>query len=142
MVARTHYAEGRLVTNFLRGLFVILGWVIYFYVIPGLHWSFLFVFLISGVIVAEIIGSIWIQSKRKSTKRTRASRDSSSKQKVRNTRLSRTTILKSGLSDEEIINTDIDTLSGTDFERLIKLYLEIKGMTSNGLAGLAVMRWT
>lgn len=133
-MARTHYAEGRLIANFLRGLFVLSGLAVYFYVIPGLHWSFLFIFLILGVIAAEIIGATWTRNKRKSTTRTKAPTNPSSK-RSQTKEQNRTSNLKHNLSDEEIINADIDTLSGTDFERLMELYYKDKGYSVERVGG-------
>lgn len=127
-MARTYYSEGRQIANFLRGLFGLLGLALYFFVIPGLHWSFLFIFLFAGIFAAEIIGAIWTRNRRKSAKNTKASAQQSTRRKVQATakqdNASRT---KRKLTDEEIINADIDTLSGTDFERLMELYYRDKG---------------
>lgn len=63
-LARTYYAEGRQIANFLRGLFGLFGLVLYFYIILGLHWSFIFLFQLIVMLAAEIMDT----NKRKSAK--------------------------------------------------------------------------
>ncbi|WP_241236249.1 hypothetical protein [Brevibacillus marinus] len=141
-MAKTYYAEGRQIANLLRGLFGLLAIVLYFYLIPGLHWSFFFIFLFAGVIAAEIIGTMWTKSRRKkSAKNTKASAQPSTRQKVHRTaKQSASTKTKRKLTDEEIIHADIDTLSGTDFERLIELYYKDHGYDVSGSAAQAITK--
>jgi restriction system protein len=135
-MARTYYSEGRLIANFLRGLFGLFGLALYFYIIPGLHWSFLFIFLFAGVFAAEIIGALWTRSRRKSAGNTKASAQQSTKRRVQATAKQHTVSkTKHKLTDEEIINADIDTLSGTDFERLMELYYIDKGYDVERVGG-------
>ncbi|WP_019004914.1 restriction endonuclease [Cohnella laeviribosi] len=131
-MARTYYSEGWQIANFLRGLFGILGLVLYFYIIPGLHWSFLIIFPLTAILATEILGALWTRNKRKSAKNTKASARPSTKQKAlapaKQHTVSKT---KRKLTDAEIIDADIDT----DFERLMEMYYKDKGYTVERVGG-------
>ncbi|WP_090738582.1 restriction endonuclease [Paenibacillus sp. Mc5Re-14] len=128
-MARTYYAEGRQVAYVLRGLFIIVGLTIYFK-IPGLHWGYLFGILLGSVIIGEIFGTMWTR-KRRQKKKGKSISEKSGRNSVANTNNgarkanARTTSKK--LTDAQILQADVDTLSGTDFERLMELYYTDQG---------------
>lgn len=144
-MARTYHAEGRQLANFLRALLV-LGAVILYFKIPGLHWGFFCGFIIAAVILAEIAGTIWTQ-KRRSQKKNRQQSQSLSKSKkpqpentqAKQTQAKRTVVKQAGgpihraskecRSDEIILTSQLKDLSGTEFERLLALYFRAQGYT-------------
>ncbi|MGZ0042357.1 restriction endonuclease [Paenibacillus ottowii] len=138
-MAKTYYAEGRQVAYVLRGLFVIGGLAIYFN-ISGLHWGYLFGILLGSVILGEIFGTMWTRKRRQKKK---AEKTSGS----RNTGRSRITSTNSGvrkanakttskkLTDAQILQADIEILSGTDFERLMELYYIDQGYSVQRVGG-------
>lgn len=132
-MARTYYSEGRQIANFLRGLFGLSALAIYF-LVPGLSSFSLIFFLVVAIFMAEVIGAMWTSHRRKTAKSTKAStrRSRTSRENVKQGNSSRT---KRKLTDEEIINADIDTLSGTDFERLMELYYRDKGYEVQRVGG-------
>ncbi|KZE73927.1 MULTISPECIES: restriction endonuclease [Paenibacillus] len=138
-MARTYYAEGRQVAYVLRGLFIIVGLTIYFK-IPGLHWGYLFGILLDSVILGEIFGSMWTRKRRHKkkgkqsagTKKTGRSRAVSTNNGVRKAR-AKTTSKK--LTDAQIFQAGVDTLSGTDFERLMELYYIDQGYSVQRVGG-------
>ncbi|MGG1650069.1 restriction endonuclease [Paenibacillus sp. NRS-1780] len=138
-MARTYYAEGRQVAYILRGLFIIVGLTIYFK-IPGLHWGYLFGILLGSVILGEILGLMWTRRRRQkkkgkqraSTKKTGRGRATSTNNGVRKAR-TKTTSKK--LTDAQILQADVDTLSGTDFERLMELYYTDQGYSVQRIGG-------
>ncbi|MBP1156743.1 MULTISPECIES: restriction endonuclease [unclassified Paenibacillus] len=117
-MVRTYYAEGRQIAYILKGLFIIGGLALYFN-IPGLHWGFFFGILIGSIIVADIIGAIWTR-KRRTEKKQKA-------KKVTHTNIRRTLI--GCRSDEIILTSRLDDLSGAEFERLLALYFRDQGYT-------------
>ncbi|WP_025718181.1 restriction endonuclease [Paenibacillus polymyxa] len=138
-MARTYYAEGRQVAYVLRGLFIIVGLTIYFK-IPGLHWGYLFGILLGSVILGEILGLMWTRKRRQKkkgkqragTKKTGRGRAASTNNGVRKAR-TKTTSKK--LTDVQILQADVDTLSGTDFERLMELYYTDQGYSVQRIGG-------
>ena len=134
-MARTYYSEGRQIANFLRGLFGLSALAIYFFV-PGLSFFSLIFFLVVAIFSAEVIGAMWTIYRRKSAKSTKASARRSTTRTFRETaKQENSSRTKRKLTDEEIINADIDTLSGTDFERLMELYYRDKGYTVQRVGG-------
>ncbi|MED3501520.1 restriction endonuclease [Brevibacillus agri] len=134
-MAKTYYAEGRQIAFLFRGIFVILTVLLFFYITPELHWGFFFLFIGVGVFLAEIMGGMWTRYRRKlnqtskSADRIKAMRSS----KIETSQKQRRTRRK--LTDDEIISADIDTLSGTDFERLIELYYRDHGYCVEHVGG-------
>ncbi|MEK5142141.1 restriction endonuclease [Paenibacillus sp. FSL M7-0134] len=136
-MARTYYAEGKQVAHVLRGLFIIVGLTIYFK-IPGLHWGYLFGILLGSVILGEIFGSIWTR-KRRQKKKGKSVGGKNGRSSVPNTNngvrkaIAKTTSKK--LTDAQILQADVDTLSGTDFERLMELYYTDQGYSVQRVGG-------
>ncbi len=121
-MARTYYAEGRQLAYVLRGLFIIGGLTLYFN-IPGLHWGFFFGILIGSIIVADIIGAIWTRKRRTEKKQ----KPKTSIKKAAQTNIRRTS--KGCRTDEIILTSRLDDLSGAEFERLLALYFRDQGYT-------------
>lgn len=121
-MARTYKAEGRQIAYILRGFFIIGGLALYFN-IPGLHWSLFIIIILGSVIAAEIFGGIWTRSRRKkkSQKPKQANR--------KNTQTVSRRSSKSIRSDEIILTSRLDDLSGAEFERLLALYFRDQGYT-------------
>ncbi|PNQ84217.1 restriction endonuclease [Paenibacillus polymyxa] len=137
-MARTYYAEGRQVAYVLRGLFIIVGLTIYFK-IPGLHWGYLFGILLGSVILGEIFGSMWTRKQRQKkkskatgTKKTGRSRTASTNNGVSK---AKGKITSKKLTDAQILQANVDTLSGTDFERLMELYYTDQGYSVQRVGG-------
>lgn len=129
-MARTYWAEGRTIANFLRGLFVLAAVYLYYYYFSYLHWIWLFIFAFIGVIWAELIGRLWTKARRAKTKGKKRSVYPTTNQSIKTNKISKQSsspVDKKELSDEELIWADIDSLSGPDFERLIALYYRDKG---------------
>lgn len=121
-MARTYKAEGRQIAYVLRGLFII-GGLTLFFSIPGPHWGFLVVILFGSVLIAEILGSLWIrkrrnQKKQKSYTANKKNTQSSSRRSSNKIR-----------SDDAILTSRLDDLSGPEFERLLALYFRDQGYT-------------
>ncbi|WP_281890501.1 restriction endonuclease [Paenibacillus sp. YYML68] len=123
-MARTYYAEGRQIAYFFRGIFILGGLAIYFN-IPGLHWGFFVGILFGSVLVAEILGSIWIRSRRqeKKSKKPQPKKGSATKSAHSATRRAS----KVCRADEIILTSRLDDLSGAEFERLLALYFRDQG---------------
>lgn len=119
-MARTYKAEGRQLAYFLRGIFVLGGLLIYFN-IPGLHWGFFFGIPIGGILIAEILGGIWTSKRRKANRQRAAS---SSKRRTTNHTNRTHTRLN---ADEVILSSKLSDLSGAEFERLLALYFRDQG---------------
>ncbi|CDN43315.1 MULTISPECIES: restriction endonuclease [Paenibacillus] len=126
-MARTYRAEGRQLANLLRGVFVLGGLLLYFN-LPGLHWGFFFGIVIVSVLFAEILGTMWT-SKRRSGKQTKQT-----KRKVAAGH-SIAGVSSKKLGDKELIQAKIETLSGTDFERLMELYYTAQGYSVQRVGG-------
>jgi restriction system protein len=124
-MARTYYAEGRQIAYILRGLFIIGGLALYFN-LPGLHWGFFFGILIGSIIVADIIGAIWTR-KRRTEKKAKQRKETVSKSNQAQSRRSS----KGCRSDEIILSSRFDDLSGAEFERLLALYFRDQGYIVN-----------
>lgn len=71
IIARTYKSEGRRITNALQGVVGFISCFLYFYVFTDLHWSFLVMFLLAGVIIAELAGQKWTAMRRQSAKSNR-----------------------------------------------------------------------
>ncbi|MGG1660913.1 restriction endonuclease [Brevibacillus sp. NRS-1366] len=134
-MAKTYYAEGRQIAFMFRGMFVILAILLFFYFAPGLHWGFFFLFIGGGVFLAEIMGTMWTRYRRqmKRTKKSavpkkiKRSSDIVTLQEQGRTRVK--------LTDDEIKNADIESLSGTNFERLMEFYYQDNGYTVERIGG-------
>lgn len=68
IIARTYKSEGRRITNALQGVLGFISCFLYFYVFADLHWSFLVMFLLAGIIIAELAGRKWTEMRRQSAK--------------------------------------------------------------------------
>lgn len=119
-MAKTYYAEGRQIAYILRGLFILLGLAIYFN-IPGLHWGFFFGIIIGSVLVGEIFGAAWTRKRRNDKKHKSRSTNKRAAQ-AEGSRAS-----KICRSDDIILTSRLDDLSGAEFERLLALYFRDKG---------------
>ncbi|MCU6708748.1 restriction endonuclease [Paenibacillus sp. J5C_2022] len=119
-MARTYKSEANTISNLLRGLFILVGLAIYF-TIPGLHWVFLFGILFCSVIISEIIGLIWLRKRRlaKSKRKSGANSRRPSQAAHRTSKETR--------SDENILASQLENLSGAEFERLLALYFRDQG---------------
>jgi len=126
-LARTYHSEGRQLAYFLRAILVFLGVVLY-YSVPGLHWIWLIVFLIVGILIAEMMGLIWTHQRRKSAAGRPYGKSAAGRKKARSNAEHRRT-------DEDLIRADIDTLSGPEFERLLELYYTDKGYIVQRVGG-------
>ncbi|QWU17872.1 restriction system protein [Paenibacillus sophorae] len=124
-MAKTYYAEGRQVAYVVRVLFMLGGLAIYFS-IPGLHWGYFFGILISSVVLGEIFGGIWTRKRRQAKKARKNTGPSRTGQGLARAKADvRSTSTKSSnkkLTNAQILNADVRTLSGTDFERLMEMY--------------------
>lgn len=125
-MAKTYYAEGKQVAFILRGLFIIGGLALYFN-IPGLHWGFFFVILFGSVIIAEIIGANWTRKRRTEKKQKRTSTITKSQKKTKEGNTRRTS--KECRSDETILSSGFEGMSGAEFERVLALYFRDQGYT-------------
>jgi restriction system protein len=102
----------------ITGAILIPGlWLIFIY---NLSWQFLLGLLLLATIVPSLIIRR-IPDKRKSKKST------SSNNINKNKRKNISNSSKQKLNDKEILSTNIDDLSGIDFERLCFMYFEAKG---------------
>src|SRR5699024_12028826 len=90
------------------------------------EWYWLFIILLAGVIIPELL----FPPKRKST-----SKRSTKKSKVISNRQKATTT-KRKLSDEELLSTNLKELNGYDFERLVAMYYRDKGYNPQLVGGL------
>ena len=121
-MARTYKAEGRQLAYVLRGLFVIGGLTLYFS-IPGLHWGFFFGIILVAVLAAEILGAMWTR-KRRTNKKQYSAKPNQKKSPTTTRRAS-----NSVRSDEIILTSQLDDLTGAEFERLLALYFRDQGYT-------------
>lgn len=119
-MAKTYKSEGNQIAFLLRGLFVLGGLVVYFN-IPGLHWGFFFGILFASVILSEIVGLLWVRKRRAS----KTKRNSRSNQKRTSAQVHRTS--KQIRTDEVILSTKVEDMSGAEFERLLALYFRDTG---------------
>ncbi|KKC47749.1 hypothetical protein VE23_12550 [Paenibacillus sp. D9] len=117
-MAQTYYAEGRQLAYFLRGISVMSSLSL-FYFFPGLHWGVFIGFLFTGLIVAEVLGTLWTKKRRNQKKQRKAS---SSKAMSRHSS-------KECRTDEVILSSRLDDMSGAEFERLLALYFRDTGYT-------------
>ncbi|GIQ70804.1 restriction endonuclease [Xylanibacillus composti] len=118
-MAKTYYAEGRQLAFILRGLFILGGLALYFN-IPGLHWGFFFGILFGSIIAAEILGALWTRSRRAKKKGRKKATSGSARKGVRRTSME-------CRSDEVILTSRLDDMSGPEFERLLALYFRDQG---------------
>ncbi|MDR9855649.1 restriction endonuclease [Paenibacillus sp. VCA1] len=121
-MARTYKAEGKQIAYVLRGLFVIGGLTLYFS-IPGLHWGFFFGIILVAVLAAEILGAMWTR-KRRTNKKQYSAKPNQKKSSAATRRTS-----NSVRSDEIILTSRLDDLTGAEFERLLALYFRDQGYT-------------
>jgi restriction system protein len=120
-MARTYKAEGRQIAYVLRGLFLIGGISLYFS-IPGLHWGFFFGIIICSIVVGEILGAMWTRRRRKQKKQNQKRTYKKTAPSTASRRLSNKV-----RSDEAILTSRLDELSGAEFERLLALYFRDQG---------------
>ncbi|UYO06434.1 restriction endonuclease [Paenibacillus sp. PSB04] len=121
-MARTYKAEGRQIAYVLRGLFIIGGLALYFS-IPGLHWGFFFGIILVAFLAAEILGAMWTR-KRRTSKKQYSAKPNQKKSSTETRRAS-----NSVRSDEIILTSRLDDLTGAEFERLLALYFRDQGYT-------------
>ncbi|WP_214626416.1 restriction endonuclease [Paenibacillus agaridevorans] len=119
-MARTYKSEGNQIAYLLRGLFILGGLALYFN-IPGLHLGFFFGILLGSVILSEIVGLIWIRKRRAA----KTIRKSQSKTQRASSVAHRTS--KQIRTDEVILATKLEDLSGAEFERLLAMYFIDQG---------------
>lgn len=134
-MARTYTAEGRQVAYFFRGIFILSGLSLFFFTELKQIWWLFFVILFGSVIVAEILGTMWVRKRRndkkgqkssapaKTTKATvqKAPKESIGKPKI--------------MTEQELLEADVRTLSGTDFEKLMELYYWEQGYQVERIGG-------
>ncbi|MDI4648781.1 restriction endonuclease [Cohnella hashimotonis] len=121
-MAKTYHAEGRQVAYFLRSLCIVIGASLYFN-IPGLHWGYFFGILIGSVILGEIAGAMLTAKRRLAVLKT------NKKAAVKKAAIAASSSKSKKLTDQELIQADVDSLSGSEFERLMELYYMAKGYT-------------
>lgn len=121
-MSRTYKTEGRQLAYALRGLFVIGGLALYFS-FPGLHWGFFFGIILVAVLAAEILGAMWTR-KRRTNKKQYSAKPNQKKSLITSRRAS-----KSVRSDDVILTSRLDDLTGAEFERLLALYFRDQGYT-------------
>ncbi|RXT03666.1 hypothetical protein [Ammoniphilus sp. CFH 90114] len=109
-MARTYWSEGRNVTYILRGLFAIGSLSFYFYILESNNYLVVVGLLLLSLIAAEMVGAVWTRYRRSKSKIKKEQKKSTGKS------------MKKGLTDQELLNSKIDDLSGTDFERLMEMY--------------------
>jgi len=127
-MAKTYHAEGRQVAYFIRGLCILIGLGIYFNT-PGLHWGFFIGILLGSVVAGEVLGSMCTKRRRSTAQRTKK------KLSVQSRAPSATSTKTKMLTDQDLIHADVDTLSGSDFERLMELYYISKGYSVTRIGG-------
>lgn len=118
-MARTYYAEGRQITNALRVLVVLIAFILYFFKV---RWEVFLGFVIVGIIFSEVCGVVWTLSRRAGKNKRRATGAKKRSAAVRRSSLDRR-------SDEVILSSRLDELSGPEFERLLALYFRDIGYT-------------
>ena len=146
-MARTYHAEGRQLANFLRVILILGGMLIYFK-IPGLHWGFLLGIIVVGTITAEIAGSMWTRWRReqKELQKQQARKTNSGQRKQMTNRGSTLNNAKTGgprtstakhmsptstcanRADDVILSSPLADLSWSEFERLLALYFRDTGL--------------
>lgn len=127
-MARTYASEGKQLAYFLRGIFI-LGGSIFYFKVPGLHWGVYFGIMIGAVLVAELLGLLWVNKRRSAAK---PKKKAAAKKVVAERKL---TSSRKKLTDQQIIQANIDMLSGTDFERLMELYYIDQGYQVERVGG-------
>lgn len=102
----------------LLNMGIIFGGLSWFWLIAdNPPWYLLFIILIAGVLIPELIFPQKKKSKSRKAKKNTVKSTSKQKGKSSNRKL----------SDEEILASNIDELNGYDFERLVAMYYEEKG---------------
>jgi len=122
-MARTYHAEGRQLAYLLRGIALLVTLSIMFFV-PGVHFGVILGVLLGSVFLAEIAGALWTRKRRAEKKAGRGKKNA--------TRRTSSTAKRSAVgtrSDEEILSSTLDRLSGPEFERLLALYFRDQGYT-------------
>jgi Predicted endonuclease distantly related to archaeal Holliday junction resolvase and Mrr-like restriction enzymes len=127
-MAKTYHAEGRQVAYFIRGLCILISVAIYFNT-RGLHWGFFIGILLGSVVVGELLGSVWTKRRRSAAQQTKKKPNMQSKAP------SATSTQYKMLSAQDLIHADVDTLSGSEFERLMELYYTSKGYSVSRIGG-------
>lgn len=127
-MAKTYYAEGRQVALVIRGFCILVGLSIFFFTDLKQLWWMFFVILFVSILLGEIFGSRWTRKRRVAKKAKGSIRTSATSKSIGVKK-------KKALSDNEIINANIHTLSGTDFERLMMMYYTDQGYHVERIGG-------
>lgn len=133
-MARTYYAEGRQLAFFVRGLCILGGLAIFFYTPVKEIWWMFFVILFGSVLTGEIIGARWTR-KRRETKKSRGRTSTASAAAGTSKQTSVKQQIKEKLTDRDLLSSDVDTLTGTDFERLMEMYYRDQGYQVTRVGG-------
>lgn len=131
-MARTYWAEGRNISKSVSGLLILISLYSWFQLskLLSLHWLYLIALIFISIIIGEISGRAWTNYRRANkSKRKRIAPIT-----YNNKDTSKATINKN-LSDKELLSANIDTLSGTDFEKLIEMYYKDKGYQVQRIGG-------
>lgn len=129
-MAKTFWAEGRQMAKGVSALLLMIAFSFYFLIIPGLHWGFLFGSIFISILFGEMFGAHWTKKRRMESKNGKRK-----KIKVEKPHGNNTQIAKKNLSDKDLLFADIDSLSGTDFERIIEMYYRDKGFPVQRIGG-------
>jgi len=113
------------IENLLRGLLVISSASVCFYFNLGVYYFFgsILLSLIASALFGRMLDSIGM--KKTATKGRKATVQNKSKQQQ----------TYKIYSDDELLTADIDSLSGTDFERLMEMYYQDKGYKVQRIGG-------
>jgi len=134
-MARTYTAEGRQVAYFFRGIFILSGLSLFFFTELKQIWWLFFVILFGSVIVAEILGTMWVR-KRRNDKKVQKNSAPAKTTKVSAQKAPRESTGKPRImTEQELVEADVRTLSGTDFEKLMELYYREQGYQVERIGG-------
>lgn len=117
-MARTYKSEGKQLAYVLKGLFLIAGLAAYF-LFPSLNWGYSIAIILGSFIVADVIGTLWTAKRRRKKK----------KPSKNNARTGSRRSSNEVRSDETILSSRLEDLSGAEFERLLALYFRDQGYT-------------
>lgn len=116
ILARTYWSEGRNFAHLVRGILIFSSLAFYFYVIPDVHFSVPIILVFASIVIGEFAGNAYTQAKRRNAKKQKSIRKSN-----------HTNSPSKRLSEQKLLTANIDTLSGTDFERLMAMYYRDQG---------------
>lgn len=137
-MARTYYAEGRQLAFFVRGMCILAGLALYFYTPLRQIWWMFFVIIFGSVLVGEIVGARWTRKRREAKKggsakkAANATLTAASKQTAAG---NQPVPRSSKRTDQELLTADVDTMTGTEFERLMEMYYKDQGYQVNRVGG-------